>query len=146
MMCPMQQSVYMRVRVQMEVVWHAQHGIPTSATRGGCLLTHAVWGVCSVMGMLGFNNYISIIEECCTCCVGLPIYHKGGCLLTQCDMTTLLLYGVFWQIFSFSECGMFGSRLRGWSHCPLTFRCVFRQGLLCVCVMQDVLISKVSSQ
>ena len=34
-------------------------------------------------------------EECCTCCVGLPIYHKGGCLLTQCDMTTLLMDVVF---------------------------------------------------
>ena len=41
--------------------------------------------------MVGFNNYISTNDECCTCCVGLPIYHKGGCLLTQCDMTTLLM-------------------------------------------------------
>ena len=56
---------------------------------------------CSVRRLLGYGDagfcclQHAVGEECCNCCVGLPIYHKGGCLLTECDMTTLLMDVVF---------------------------------------------------
>ena len=51
-----------------------------------------------------FDTYSPVPgEECCTSRVSLPIFQGGGCLLTQCDRTTLFLGGCVLMTIPISE-------------------------------------------